>query len=232
MSFKTLVLLTTATALGFSPAAHASPIASPDVNSNVVTLSFSDLPVNSIVWDGTLEVATGEQSTPTFSQSGSGDNTVWTITLLANQSPDSSVATDFINDSGGDYNVFSPYALLSFPPSKLSFFFGVYVCTGNANIGCFTMYLGQGTNPFDQNNWWLGSSAMISQGNGQDETAQLAFGGNTFVNVSSGGNDHSFDFFLLQSVSAIPEPPSGAILAVGLAAAFVVRRTRRDRVVS
>ena len=229
MSFKTPLLFMTAAALGFATAAHASPVG---LVSNLVTLTFAGPTVTSIDFNGVLEVTSGQQySLPlTITHSGSGNDTVWDITLLANRHNNSDIAYDFIQDSGGfppPYHQWSPIAsLVPGYPQQLNFFFGVNVCTANANIGCFALDLGQGNNGLN-NNWWIGSVDLDASFDGGYADITLGDGADIHFTPDGAGINTFFVTADLPAPPSIPEPASGAVLAVGLAAAFAIRRSRR-----
>lgn len=155
---------------------------------------------------------------------------LWSITLLADLSASSGVATDFINDSGGKSHVWSPTAAYDSYPSELNFFFGVTVALiVNGNPDQFTLYLGQGhtDDPFPENNWWIGASGLLTASVGA--AATLAVNGGE-LEFQENGSDHSFSIGLDAGTSrSIPEPATATILPAGLVAAFGVRRTRRGQ---
>lgn len=163
MSLKAILICFAAASLGFTAAARAG------VDSNSVPLAFEDLTVSSVTYiSNSLAVSPGEEyySPPTITNSGTGSNTVWTITVLANRNKTSPIATDFINDSDG--NVWSPYSDVDTAPSALNFVFGVTVdLTVGGEPSNLSLYLGQGStyDPFEENNWWIGTPGLtISPG--------------------------------------------------------------------
>jgi hypothetical protein len=233
MPFKTSLLFMTAAVLGFATAAQAGPVGSPDIDSNLIQLTFDGPTVTSITPTGVYEVTTGEAYSypPSITSTGSGDQTVWNITFDADRSNSSPVAYDFIQYSGGfpfPYHQWSPVAA-EYPgyPMDLNFFFGVNICTVEA--GCFTLYLGQGhtDDPLPTNNWWIGSEYLLTASEEADADVILPNGADFIINPLGQG---VYTFLITGGLGApIPEPASGAILMAGVAAAFVVSRTRRDR---
>ena len=237
MSCKTSLLLMAAAALGVASAAQASPIGSPAIDSNLIQFTFDGPTITSIQPNGIYEVTSGKAYSfpPSVTSTGSGDYTVWDITFDADRTASSPVAYDFIQYTGGfppPYHQWSPVAaLVPGYPQELNFFFGVNICAASPNIGCFTLYLGQGNDgfPLFQNNWWIGSPSLAVAFDGS--YADLEFGEGVDLHFTPDGNG-VYTFFIDQfggSPRPVPEPASGAILMAGVAAALVVRRRRRGR---
>jgi hypothetical protein len=162
-------------------------------------------------------------------ESGSGDDTVWNITLLANRQNSSPVAFDFIQDTGGfppPNHQWSPVAaVVPGYPKELNFFFGVNICTSNANVGCFTLDLGQGNTGFltFHNNWWIGNSNLIVALD--NDFADLVFSNGVDVHFTPNGN--GVDSFNLAAFAGTPIPESATWTLMGLGALGLIGLRRQ-----
>ena len=197
------------------------------IDSNTVTLSFTDITITNITFNGTIEVTPGQANSPppTITHTGSGLDTVWTITLLADRQNNSGVATDFINDTGGTGGAFahqfSPVKLTAPDfPSELNFFFGIDLNTPSL---MFSVDLGQGNTGFPtfHNNWWIGSVNLANMSNAQSQSAQLTLNDGSILNIQGGVSN--FDFSPAAAV-LVPEPATWVLMAAGLASVALVLR--------
>ena len=226
MSFGIPRLSLAVAALACVTAGHAAPA----IDSNTVTLSFGGISISDIQFDGTIEVTAGQEfsSPPTITQrGGSGNQTEWTITLLANRQNNSDVATDFNNDTGGINleHQFSPAKLTSPDfPSELNFFFGINLFEQGNPSSIATVDLGQGNTGFPNfaNNWWIGSPNLLNFSNSVNQGfAQLTLNDGSQLGINGGVSN--LNFVTLGS-SAIPEPATWVLLAVGFLSFAVVGR--------
>jgi hypothetical protein len=207
-------------------AAHAAPA----IDSNTVTLSFAGISISDIQFDGTIEVTPGQafSSPPTIKQTGgSGNETVWTITLLANRQNNSDVATDFNNDTGGINleHQFSPKKQTAPDfPSELNFFFGINLFEQGDSSSIATVDLGQGNTGFPSflNNWWIGSPNLINFSNSVNQgSAQLTLNDGSQISINGGVSNFNF---VRGNLGAIPEPATWVLMAVGFLGFALVGR--------
>jgi hypothetical protein len=148
---------------------------------NSVTIKGSV--VAGVTYTGPFVITPGQQGCPPpkIAQSGTSSDPEYTLTIMADRSGNSGVATDFIEASGGAGHEYAPSAV-DMCPSKLNFYFGVNLLL-QTNSGQVTVpvFLGQG-HEFPDNNWWIGSNAIENPSGSQcvlnvSDTEQYVVGG-------------------------------------------------------
>jgi hypothetical protein len=202
---------------------------------NVVQLIFNGISVNSITAEGTVEVTAGQPYTLplTIESTGSGSDTTWDITLDAGRSKSTAIAEDFINNSGGSGNVWAEGETFDDSPGQLNFFFGltIQIFVGDVLTPPFTLYLGQGStfDPFEENNWWVGSPSLGFSNSVIAANTFLDVGGTDLYFSAADTLDNSFELSFNPNIAGpiVPEPASGALLAVGFAALVAAALARR-----
>lgn len=129
---------------------------------NNVSVSSSQITAMSYI-EGSLVITGGQPSSPPPSFSQSGDS--WKITLKAGRKGSSSVADSFNKLTGGQTHEYAPSGGGGGTPDKLNFYFGVTMTfTVGSDKVPVNVYFGQG-HFATVNNWWIGSSNVINDGN-------------------------------------------------------------------
>ena len=180
---------------------NSSPTGS-TLQSNTIWLNDVTATIVSITPNGVWMVSDGQPMnppptvTPTIAPSGN----VFNIELDAGRQDTSPVADKFNALCGGGANMYCTSTVsLDSSPSELNFFFGVDIkVQSGADSSVVTAYLGQGSNDWGQNNWWIGGDCISSTG-----ALSAWFGPDLGVLdfVSIGANEFKFARFLLHGES-------------------------------
>ncbi|HET6978975.1 MAG TPA: hypothetical protein VFI24_21765 [Pyrinomonadaceae bacterium] len=99
--------------------------------------------------------------TPTISPTGN----LFSIELDAGRQDSTPVADKFNALCGGANNVVCTTTNIGNTPGQLNFFFGVDLSLKQGGVpSTVTVYLGQGSNDWGANNWWIGGDCISSEG--------------------------------------------------------------------
>ncbi|HEU0015618.1 MAG TPA: hypothetical protein VFQ45_18215 [Longimicrobium sp.] len=159
------------------------------MSSNSVTLT-SPLISNVTYVNGSLVITEGESASPPPNISKNGST--WTLTLEADRQGSESVASSFVNATGGELHEYAPDGGGG-TPEKLNFF---YQATVTFQVGAAALpvnvFLAQG-HYSTTNNWWIGGSSVVNV----DDTPLLIVVGNNAIKailkISGGTSSFNFD---------------------------------------
>lgn len=128
---------------------------------NTVKLTGSMIQAISYI-QGSLVITTGQPSSPPPSITQTGAD--WKITLKCGRKKSKSVATSFIDTTGGSVHEYAPEGGGGGSPDELNFYYGVKVTimSGSTPVTT-TLYLAQGSHG-STNNWWIGGNSIINTG--------------------------------------------------------------------